>query len=286
MFKPIFLLISIICIVPIFLISAAKPFVTAELMGQLGNQMFQIAAATSLALDHNAIPIFPSLVQPSDPVFNFKENYEKVLFRVKVKGMRPLNYTYREPRYSYVPIQYRPNMKIFGWFQSERYFAHHRAEILQLFAPSAEIMDYLKGKYEEIINHPKTVSIHYRSYLKEDPEQKAHNTLPLDYFKKAITLFPEDALFVVFSNKIGWCKKNFAAIPRKMVFIEGEKHYHDLFLMSLCKNNIVSNSSFSWWGAYLNQNPDKIVVAPTPWFNPAYCSDTGDLIPKSWITIQ
>ncbi len=265
----------------------AKPFVTADLMGQFGNQLFQIAAATSLALDNQAKPLFPNLLEPSDPLLKFKENYETIFFRLSTKLLpKALNFTYYEPKFSYQPISYQPNMKIHGYFQSEKYFAKHRNKIVKLFKPSKKIKRYLKKHYGAILAHPKTVAVHYRSYLQEDPEQNHHNTLPLAYFEKAIALFPADSLFVVCSNKINWCKENFASIPRNFVFIEGENHYHDFFLMSACKKHIISNSSFSWWSAYLSPSRKKSVVAPAHWFNPSYISDTQDLYPKKWTILS
>ncbi len=100
-------------------------------------------------------------------------------------------------------------MIIDGWFQSEKYFKNHKREILELFATPEPILKYLKETYDDILNQPCTVAIHHRSYLKEDPNQQRHPTLTKDYFLKAITYFPEDAIFVVFSNDITWCKFNF-----------------------------------------------------------------------------
>ena len=99
-------------------------------------------------------------------------------------------------------------------------------------------------------------------------------------------LFPEDALFVVCSDNIPLCKKAFQDSSKNIKIIEEEHGYMDLFLMSLCHHNIISNSSFSWWAAYLNRNPNKIVIGPKKWFNtenPKY--DTSDLLPDEWIKV-
>jgi hypothetical protein len=264
-----------------------QPFVMGHLMGQFGNQMFIIAATTSLALDNGAVPVFPNFHDESEPVFKLSYNYQKVFYHLNANlPENAIEYTYRESRFTYDPIPYTPNMRLFGWFQSEKYFKHHKNEILDLFAPHPEITEYLSNKYRDIIDHPKTVSIHFRNYLAEDPEQKVYYTYGMDYYEKAIMLFPEDSLFVVFSNDIEWCKKNMSAVPRNIVFIEGEKHYHDFYLMSLCKDHIIGNSSFSWWAAYLNRNPDKKVIVPPEWFAPSYNHDWSDLIPEEWIVLQ
>lgn len=273
------------CLIPTLL--KAAPFVVGHLMGQLGNQMFIIAATTSLALDNGATPLFPDFFIPSDPVFKLPYNHEKVFYHLNASAPeQPIEFTYREPRFTYDPIPYQPNMMLFGWFQSEKYFKHHKQEILELFAPHPEIVDYLYSKYRSIIEHPKTVSIHYRTYLADDPHQKVYYTYGKEYFQQAVGLFPEDSLFVIFGNDMEWCKTHLADIAKNIVFIEGETHYHDLYLMSMCKDNIISNSSFSWWAAYLNPNPNKVVIVPPEWFAPAYQHDWSDLIPEGWIELK
>lgn len=265
-------------------LATPKPFVIGHLMGQFGNQMFQIGTAMSLALDHGAVACFPDLVTERD--FNIPLNYQKVFYNVNVEmPSEDVDFNYLEKQYTYSPIPYRPNMSIRGWFQSEKYFRHHRQEIMELFAPPPEIKEYLYEKYASVILNPRTVSIHFRSYDIEDPEQKVYLKCDKDYYLHAIESFPEDSLFVVFSNDMNWCKVNFADLDRDFIFIEDEAYYYDLYLMSMCKDNIIANSSFSWWGAYLNTNPSKRVIAPAKWFNPAYGADTRDLIPEEWILL-
>lgn len=260
------------------------PFVIGDLMGQLGNQFFIIAAATSLALDNDAVTYFPSLTYEKD--FNIPINREKIFYHLNAtEPPSKIEYYFLESHYYYSSIPYKPNMLIRGWFQSEKYFKNHKQEIIDLFSPDTKITNYLTQKYSFIIQHPNTVSIHFRSYEQEDPEHKVYAICDLDYFKKAIALFPENTLYVVFSNQINWCKKNFASISRNFYFVENEAHYHDLYLMSMCKHNIICNSTFSWWAAYLNRNPDKQVIVPPQWFNPAYGADDRDLIPEEWIIL-
>ncbi len=263
---------------------SAKPFVSAKLAGQLGNQFFQIAAAYSLALDNDAEAVFPDLVH--NKKYGIPVNYQKIFFDLKVKTKRDVAYVYKRHKASYVPIPYQSDMEIHGYFQSEKYFAHHKNQILKLFAIPKDIHEYLTTTYEEVLNAPCTVAIHHRSYLKEDPHQHFYAHQNRDYYLKAIAQFPEDALFVVCSNDILWCKWMFAEIPRDFVFIEDEPYYNDLYLMSLCKHNIISNSSFSWWSAYLNLNPEKIVVAPKRWFVESTRESSEDIIPDSWITLD
>lgn len=267
--------------------SVSQGYVTCDFMGQLGNQFFQIATATSLALDNEATPIFPGLITEKE--FNVPLNYSKIFYHLNTQQPKnPVDYIYIEPQFPYSPIPFQPNMLIRGWFQSEKYFRHHKQEILYLFAPHPEISCYLQEKYSDILKQDNTVAIHYRSYALEDPQHLVYADCGMDYFTQAINMFPEDSIFVVCSNDIQWCKQNFSNLDRKFIFVENETHYHDLYLMSMCKHNIICNSSFSWWSAYLNKNPDKQIIAPKKWFNPKYealIKGAQDLIPEEWITI-
>lgn len=266
--------------------SLEQEYVVGSLQGQLGNQLFIIAATVNLALDHNAIPVFPELLYKTENAMPL--NFQKIFPTINTQLPSQISITtkYEDHKSGYTPIPYSPNMEIFGYFQSEKYFANHKAEIINLFAPSKEIIDYLAHHYRHIIEHPNSVAIHTRSYFREDPKEVIHLTYGRDYVLKAMNLFPNDSLFVIFSNDMAWCKSILANIPKNMIFIEGEPHYHDFYLMSMCKHNIICNSSFSWWAAYLNQNPGKSVITPKNWFNTDYISNTNDLRPTNWIEIE
>ena len=94
-----------------------------------------------------------------------------------------------------------------------------------------------------------------------------------------------DKKYLIFSDDLEWCKENFDFIENKVI-IEGNTDYQDLYLMSLCKNNIICNSTFSWWGAWLNKNDKKIVIAPEKWFSSAdEYYNTEDIIPSNSIKI-
>lgn len=273
---------SLFFLLPNFL---CADFVIADLVGQLGNQMFIVAAAESLAIDNDAEAIFPSFKEKEN--WNLRQNGEEIFFRVQQD--RPtdgVEYVYREPHYHYKEISYKKNMELLGYFQSDKYFRHNKERIIDLFAPSEKIKQYLAENYQEILSNPKSVSIHYRDYTKDDPTRKHHPNTSLGYFKRAVALFPKDSIFIVFSNKISWCKKHFPKLKRNFVFIENEHFYHDFYLMSMCKHNIISNSSFSWWAAYLNRNPNKRVVAPKGWFSRKYISNWNDVYPPEWILVD
>jgi Glycosyl transferase family 11 len=264
---------------------SAKPYVMGDLRCQLGNQLFQVAATCSIAWDNGARPIFPDLVELDE--YDLPINHKKILFRLDTsKPDVPYEYFYYDPAWPYNPITYKPNMRLGGYFQCERYFRHHKEEICELFAPSPEIMDYLTKNYGWIINHPKTVSIHVRTYFKEDAGHTNFCLNGVDYVEKAIKHFPPDSFFIVFSDNIAWCQENLKILARYVYFVVGEPHYHDFYLMSLCKHNIISNSTFSWWAAYLNQNPHKKIIAPQNWFSHPGELQSKDMIPSEWVLIK
>lgn len=274
------------------LLSAFRPFVTVKFRAQLGNQLFQAAATIGLALDHKADYFFPE-----EAYYIQKEslsiNMQKVLWRLPVKKIPKawIRYKHRENvNAPFTPIPFVPNMRLAGYYESEKHFKKYGPLIKRLFAPSPEILDYLHSRYGFLLSHPKTVSIHVRTFyydfLKEGSSFYQGFPAPdLKYLKKAVELFDSDSLFVVCSDHIEWCKKHLTFLPPNAIFIENEPHYHDFYLMSLCKNMILSNSTFSWWAAYLNPHQEKKVVVRIPWFLNKKRRDEDILCPD-WITIQ
>lgn len=101
-----------------------------------------------------------------------------------------------------------------------------------------------------------------------------------------MAFFLDDVLFVIFSNKMEACKREFSSINRPRIFIEEHHDYHDSYLMSMCTHHIIANSSFSWWDAYLNPNPNKIVMTPPRWYTPCCELDDKDIVPLDWFRIQ
>ncbi len=253
-----------------------KPFVIGSLLGQLGNQMFEIAAASALAWDNDAEAYFPEL----SPVSN---DYRHFFFRCKFNAPEnPIEFKWSYSPFGYEKIPYHPNMKIDGYLQNEQYFAHQRDKILTLFAPHPKDLKYIRNKFSFILSHPNSVSVHLRYYLREKPDEDSFIQYEREYFEKAMSLFPTDSLFVVTSDNITFAKANIPTADRNVLFIENEPYYIDFYLQSLCKHNIICNSTFSWWSAWLNQNPDKQVVRPKIWLG-GY-EDIGG--PDNWIKID
>jgi len=251
---------------------------SCNLVGGLGNYLFQIATVYSLSIDNNDFCVFNN--KNSVTVHKHFNTYTPNIFRNLKISEESFTSSYSEPFFHFKKIPYQKNLKLNGYFQSEKYFVHNRNLILDLFSIDDDSKNYIKDKYDDILNK-KTCSIHIRrgDYLNLPNH---HPVCSLDYYNKAIEMMDVD-LFLIFSDDIEWCKKNF--IGDKFIFIDKNTDYIDIWLMSLCDNNIIANSSFSWWGAWLNKNPDKKVIAPNKWFGTAIQHNTNDLTPEVWIKL-
>ncbi len=255
-----------------------KPYVIGAILGGLGNQMFQVATTCALAWDHGAEPYFPDFI----PLLPHSQSLHHVLFRCALYPPKDeISCEWATPVYGYEPIPFTNRMKLSGYSQSEKYFAHYRDRLIQFFAPKDSDFQYIKGKYGQILDHPQSICVHIRYYFAEKPDEPAFRQYDEEYYERAMDLFTNDALFVVISDNMNFAKKIISTKGRNVIFIENEPHYIDFFLQTLCKHNIIGNSSFSWWGAWLNQNPGKIVIRPADWIG-GY-PDIGG--PDSWIKI-
>lgn len=261
----------------------ATPYITCEIQGQLGNQMFQTAAALAFALDHGYEARFPSLKN----AINAELNLATVFHRLNTSALPPETECshHSEIAYNiYTPIQYtrEKNLCLHGYFAHEKYFSHHAKFIKELFGPTEDILNQIYEKYGEVLKKT-TVALHVRTFFPDhfDPNNGIGRT-NWDYFINAIHIFPEEYAILIFSDCPEETKKNFPLIGRpNMYFIEGNPHYIDFYLMSLCNHQIISpKSTFSWWAALLNSNPDKIVIrADDGWVE-------DEAFPSSWIKIS
>ena len=259
--------------------------VTCKLQGGLGNQMFQIAATYALSLRYKG-EYFVNLKDCYTPnQGNVSINYKNSIFR-KVNHYENIeNYpTYLEPNFSYGELPWNKKLFLIGSFQSEKYFIDYKQEIIDLF----QLPDESKQKVIEYLSkigvnpHRKLTSIHIRrgDYLKFS---EFHTLCSIDYYNEAISIIKnqEDSDFIFISDDIEWVKENFKDCG--YFYSDLNDDILDLTLQTICDNNIIANSSFSWWGAWLNQSENKKVIAPKEWFGPSGHNDTQDIIPNSWI---
>lgn len=278
--------------------------------GGLGNQMFQYAFYRRLQLDgksvtldisgfndyglHNGFEldkIFPVKINLADEVLinNIKQKISHLSLLKKIwwkvfTNFRPVivqkNFGYSSRLSNLQGLKY-----LEGYWQSEKYFGTHSDTIRNDF--KFPLLDIKNKDYADKISQGEAVSIHIR--MGDYVNHPLHGGIcTLEYYKKALSLIEEKVespLFFIFSNDIEWCQNNLKL--DKAIYVagnEGENSFRDMQLMSMCKHNIIANSSFSWWGAWLNNNPDKVVVAPSKWFNDTTIN-TKDLLPDSWIQI-
>lgn len=239
---------------------SSEPYVSGRLWGQLGNQLFIISNALALAWDNDATPVFPDL--SSDKSRNIPLNREKIFFRLNAD--LPQGYLLKEKHYTddfYAPIKYEPNIELVGYSLSLSYFNKYKKRLQKIFAPSAETEKRLRKKYASFLHHPCTVGIQIRVCSLD-----LYPFCGWEYFKKAMDYFPSYALFIVSSDRIDWVKQYFPTQGKKVLFLEGNDHVDDFFMLTKCKHCIISNSTYGYWAAYLNQNPNKIVIAPSLWY--------------------
>lgn len=249
--------------------------------GRLANQLFQIAATIGYALDTRKDFVFPhweyaKYFQKELP----QKQFDYIAF-APFKGLV-------EPHFHHAGIPNMPgNIDLFGHFQSEKYFAHHRQAILEYFILKTEYQSHINNRYGWYLKNKHTCSIHVRRTDYDTPVNRDyHGVMPMEYYTRAIQkLYGEnisDIQFVICSDDPQWCKDNFK-LPY-MLFPEGEENIIDLFIMSYCNDNIIANSSFSWWSAWLNQFENKRVVSPQKWFNNAP-HNSKDVHCENWIVI-
>jgi hypothetical protein len=187
---------------------------------------------------------------------------------------------------------YYDNVMYVGFWQSEKYFDSINMIIRNEFNFGPPLSGINKTILEDI-QKSASISLHVRrgDYQNNPMIRKSHGLCSLEYYHEAIDMIAKtikEPKIFIFSDDMDWVKRNLhIEFPHKYIFWNGEnKSYCDMQLMSYCKHNIIANSSFSWWGAWLNSNPEKIVVSPNKWFATRR-KQIGDfnLIPNTWVKI-
>jgi hypothetical protein len=259
-----------------------KLLVSPQLKGGLGNYIFQIAASyyTSIRDNREMVVDISDISIIHSPIDLYYNN----IFR-KIKFVSEYsNYSSHEPiqpiQYSEIPNP-KNNLKLKGYYQNEKYFKNLRQDILNLFEIDSETYEFITMKYSDVLSG-NTCSLHVRrgNYVQKS---HFHPVQTINYYKESVSKIGEDLDYLIFSDDIDWCKENLGFIKNK-TFINGNIDYQDLYLMSMCKNNIIANSSFSWWGAWLNNNDNKKVIYPSNWFGVQFL-DTSEIGCENWIKL-
>ena len=226
--------------------------------GRLGNQLFQMAATIGAAIEHDVVYVFPRWQYA--PYFNLAGCFYDGLDSIGL----PL---YVEPAFRYAPIPWYPALNLRGYFQSEKYFAHCKPTIRQLFTTPDSTID--------------ACFIHVRrgDYL---ATPAFHPIQTMEYYRAAMEILRYD-WYIVCSDDPAWCAEHF--VGAQFELSSGRSEIEDLRLMSACTGAIIANSSFSWWGAWLGGHDN--VVCSRQWFGPAGppIDETVDLIPEAWTAI-
>ena len=293
--------------------------VIARLIGGLGNQMFQYAAGRALSLRQQAdlkldLSGFGAYVRRRYELDTFPlpavaaTDGELACFGVTPIGrsgfldrarrrlrlptrLRALP-VYREPHFHYDAIMpaLRAPVYLDGYWQSERYFSDCAETVRRDFIP-ADPLDADNATIAAQINAVNAVSLHVRrgDYVDDPATSVYHGVCSPDYYLRAVDYIAariEAPHVFVFSDDSEWTYDNIRlSVPTTIVKVNSpDRGYRDMQLMAMCSHHIIANSSFGWWGAWLNPSHEKIVVAPSRWFN-ASKNDTSDLIPKAWVRL-
>lgn len=245
-----------------------------DLIGRTGNNLFQIATTIATAREVGTDYQIPEQSMNKQEWPLLFDHFPKLQHGVNLTTIREAQ------DFSWTKIPKRDNLRLHGYWQNENYFKEHRQEIIEAFRIP---WNPNKG----------VVSIHVRRGDYVFLATK-HPPISHDYLKQALKYFYSAGYssFLVFSDDIEWCKEYFLYWENtgiEIAFSEGRDTLTDLSLMSSCQHHIIANSTYSWWAAWLNQNPDKIVVSPSKynWFGKGNSNlKTDGIIPDSWIQIK
>jgi hypothetical protein len=292
--------------------------IITEINGGLGNQMFQYACGRALAhknkeclyidtqslanakttAEFTARPYGLGIfnIQTEEAPRSIRSRFFPKAIPLKVLYKWILNYKiYTEPAFYFNKeiFEVKGNIFLRGYWQTEKYFEAAEDIIRKDFA-------FEKKKNEETlaladsIQHTNAVSLHVRrgDYVSSLSANSFHGLAGLEYYRKAIALIKEktaDPFFYIFSDDAAWAEEHLAKGNSDTLVVKhntGEDSWQDMYLMSICNHHIIANSSFSWWGAWLNNKENKIVIAPKIWFaDEKMNKQTGDLKPADWLEI-
>jgi hypothetical protein len=245
-------------------------YIIPSLGGRLGNNLFMIAHAYAKGLEYNKQVV----VSKSQLSYEGNDYSKNICSKLDFIDLFNDNKNYNSP----APSDDKHTIYI-GYYQSEKYFEKYSEAIKTLFGVSLDFIQRVKTEIPIIFEKKVTViNVRRGDYL---IYSDYHPTVSAEYIHKALHLIPNSEHYLVASDDIEWCKKNLHL--KNVTFLEGYKSHEQLWIMSLCHNFIISNSSFSWWAAYLSRNTDKIVIAPETWFGPRHEADWQDVYCKNWI---
>lgn len=284
--------------------------IVSRIAGGLGNQLFQYAAGRALALHHGT----PLALDTRHYGHDRSRRFLLDAFRIEVAKeadlpplwpQAPLRHILwralgtgprlvREGQPAFQPglAELGPNLYLDGYWQSERYFAAIADTLRAELTPRAPLSDGARALLDQIAAVP-AVSLHIRrgDYVLDPNTKQPLGTCSLDYYARAAALVAErtatDPVIFAFSDEPDWVRDNLR-LPFETRVIEhqgADDPVEDLWLMKSCRHHVIANSSFSWWGGWLNPSPDKMVIAPAKWF-PQPGKSNPDILPPGWMAID
>lgn len=286
--------------------------IVVKLIGGLGNQMFQYAAGLRLARHHgsvlkldltgykhqenlatprrfelNSLNISAGIADPAD----LPTASRLLKIKSRLTGHAPLRVIKEKNfRFDSNILEASDNSYLDGFWQSEEYFKD-QAEAIRTEFKVKNPPNQLNGKILDEISKVQAVSLHVRrgDYVKDKKTNLFHGISSIDYYRSAIKLVaqrvPQAHLFI-FSDEPDWCKANLK-FTQPTTYVDHnspDQGFEDMRLMTACQHHIIANSSFSWWGAWLDPRPAKIVIAPKNWFQDP-SMDASDVVPDEWIKL-
>ena len=285
--------------------------IITRIIGGLGNQMLQYAYAKALEQKGHEVKIDISAFETyklhggyqldkynidlDSSIKDENDKFYKNTFFYKVLRRFGMDFSRRIKEKSLLfdkkLLEIDDNSYLDGYFQCEKYFKDIREIILKQFTINQDISNYTKEIKNKIQNSQNSCSLHIRrGDFVNSTNINIHGACDIEYYKKAIKYLEEKVEYInyfIFSDDIEWVKENLAI--QNAIYIDSKEKripHEDIYLMSLCKNNIIANSSFSWWGAWLNQNEKKIVIAPKRWFaDDKLESQSKDIVCESWVSV-
>lgn len=238
-----------------------EEFIIPSIAGRLGNNMFMIANAYARALDCNK-----QMVALKGQVIHAGIDYSQNMFR-KIDFIDEYTLTDKITVYA-------------GYFQSEVYFEKYCENVKSIFTAPCEFVERIKQEMPTIFNSIITTIhirrgdyLHYPSY---------HPSISAEYIHEAIKHISNTDNYLVFSDDLEWCKANLK-LNDSVTYMNNYLPHEQIWIMSMCDNFIIANSSFSWWGAYLSRKKNKIVIAPEIWYGPDGPKDWEEIYCKNWI---
>lgn len=256
--------------------------ISCNLMGGLGNQIFQAAHALAQGMKYNREVVFvPHSWTPMQgrQTSNYVNNvFRNIKFVDNIDGFEKVV----EGPWEYIDVFPKDHNTVFdGYFQSSKNFLGYDEEIKKIFSPTEEFINEMVEKYPQL-KQEDTLSIHIRRgdcFMNPDIHPIANEK----YVERALNEIGNYSHVFVFSDDKDWVKQNL--VFENVTYVEDED-YREMWLMSMCKNHIIVNSTFSWWGSFLNTNPNKKIIAPSIWFGPRGPQNYKDIYEKNWTVLE